>query len=92
VNLALRNAGVVDALEESRGSVRGAAHPIRRAIALDAHLGDVASFVGELLRRDGHPRAAAHLFEIAGQLYGTGDPRGRRAFERARALRPAAAG
>jgi tetratricopeptide (TPR) repeat protein len=91
-NLALRKAGVLEALEGSGGSLRGASFGVQRAIALDAHLGDVASFVAELLRREGKPRAAARLFEIAAQLYGAGDARGRRALDRARALRPAAAG
>ena len=92
LNLALRNAGVREALAASEGSVRAAAPQLRQAIALDDHLGDVASFVGELLLRDGRRPGAARLFAIASSLYGAGDPRARRALERARALATAHAG
>ena len=65
---------------------------LRKEIALDDHLGDVASFVGELLLRDGRRPGAARLFAIAASLYGAGDPRARRAHERARTLSTAHAG
>ncbi len=85
-NVALRNAGVAEALAESRGSVRAAAPAIRASLALDPHLGDVASFVGALLARDRRFPEAARLYALSAQLYGPGSGRGRRALANARAL------
>jgi tetratricopeptide (TPR) repeat protein len=83
-NLALRQAGVVEALAEAEGSLRAAAPAVRKALALDDHLADVAAFTGDLLVRDGRPRAASRLYALAADLYGPASPRGRRARDRAR--------
>jgi tetratricopeptide (TPR) repeat protein len=86
VNVALRNAGVLQALDASDGSPLAAAPGLRAATELDEQLGDVASFVAELLLRDGRRAASAAMFETAARLYGPATVRGRRARERARAL------
>jgi len=85
-NVAMRNAGVVDALEAGGGSARAAAPQARVAMQLDEHLGDVANLVAQLLMRDGRPAAAAQAWENASRLYGPGTPRGRRALQDARAV------
>jgi tetratricopeptide (TPR) repeat protein len=85
-NVALRNAGIVEALGESGGSARGAASGLRDAMRLDEHLGDVAAFLAQLLLRDGRPAGAARMWSVAAQLYGPGDPRARIAARNARAL------
>jgi hypothetical protein len=86
VNVALRNAGVLQALDAADGSPLVAAPGLRAATELDEQLGDVASFVAELLLRDGRRAASAAMFETAARLYGPATVRGRRARERARAL------
>jgi len=85
-NVAMRNAGVVEALEAGGGSARAAAPQARVAMQLDEHLGDVANLVAQLLVRDGRPAAAAQAWENAARLYGPATPRGRRALQNARAL------
>lgn len=85
-NVALRNAGIVEALGESGGSVRGAASGVRRAMDLDEHLGDVASFLAQLLLRDGQPAGAARMWDVAARLYAPGDARSRIAARNARSL------
>jgi len=85
-NVAMRNAGVADALEAGGGSARAAAPQARVAMQLDEHLGDVANLVAQLLMRDGRPAAAAQAWENAARLYGPATPRGRRALQDARAL------
>jgi len=85
-NVALRNAGVVEALEGAHGSVRAAAPQALEAMQLDEHLGDVAGLVAQLLLRDGRPAGAANLWETAARLYGPETARGRRARRNARAL------
>jgi tetratricopeptide (TPR) repeat protein len=87
-NVALRNAGVVEALEGARGSVRAAAPKAREAMQLDEHLGDIASLVAQLLLRDGRRAGAASLWETSARLYGPETARGRRARQNARALDP----
>ena len=85
-NVAMRNAGVAEALEAGGGSARAAAPQARVAMQLDEHLGDVANLVAQLLVRDGRPAAAVQAWETAAQLYGPATPRGRRALQDARAL------
>jgi Tfp pilus assembly protein PilF len=85
-NVAMRNAGVAEALEAGGGSARAAAPQARVAMQLDEHLGDVANLVAQLLVRDGRPAAAAQAWETAARLYGPATPRGRRALQDARAL------
>ena len=62
-NVAMRNAGVAEALEAGGGSARAAAPQARVAMQLDEHLGDVANLVAQLLVRDGRPAAAAQAWE-----------------------------
>lgn len=90
VDLVLRQSGIREALAASGGSLRAAAPQVRTELGLDDHLGDVSSFVGELLARDRRPAAAARLHEIAAQLYGPGTARGQRQLARAQALAGAA--
>jgi tetratricopeptide (TPR) repeat protein len=85
-NVALRNAGVVEALEGAHGSARAAAPQARQAMQLDEHLGDVASLVAQLMMRDGQPAGAASLWETAARLYGPETMRGRRARQNAQAI------
>ena len=85
-NVALRNAGVVEALEGAHGSARAAAPQAREAMQLDEHLGDVASLVAQLMLRDGQPAGAASLWETAARLYGPETMRGRRARQNAQAI------
>lgn len=85
-NVALRNAGIVEALGVSGGSVRAAAPAVRDATRMDEHLGDVASFLAQLLLRDGQPGGAARMWDAAAQLYPPGDTRARIAARNARAL------
>jgi hypothetical protein len=80
-NLALRRAGLAEAVEvaaTSRVAARRAAAQVRE---LDPHLGDVARFVSLLLRRGERPASAASLLETASRLYGPRTARGRRAAE-----------
>jgi len=85
-NLTMRNTGVVDAMQANAGSVRAAAPALREAMQLDEHLGDVTSFVAQLLLRDGRPDGAARMWELSARLYPPGDPRGRAAERNARAV------
>ncbi|RIL06851.1 MAG: hypothetical protein DCC71_05125, partial [Proteobacteria bacterium] len=85
-NFALRNAGVAEALAGPGGSLRAGAADVRSATALDEHLGDVASFVAQLLLHDGQRAGAALMWDAAGRLYGPADARGRRALRNAQAL------
>ena len=83
----MRNAGVVEALAGRRrlGARRGAA-ALRAAMQLDEHLGDVTSFVAQLLVRDGRPAARRRCGSCSARLYGPGDPRARVAERNARAV------
>jgi tetratricopeptide (TPR) repeat protein len=85
-NVALRNAGVLGALEGAHGSVRAAAPQARAAMQLDEHLGDVASLVAQLLLRDGRRAGAASLWETAARLYGPETARGRGARQNAQTI------
>ena len=85
-NVALRNAGIVEALGASGGSVRGAAPGVREATRMDEHLGDVAGLLARLLLRDGQPAGSARMWDAASRLYAPGDPRARIAARNARAL------
>ncbi len=85
-NVAMRNAGMIEALEGAHGSARAAAPQAREAMQLDEHLGDVASLVAQLLMRDGRPAGAANLWEAAARLYGPETARGRRARRNAQAV------
>jgi hypothetical protein len=83
VNLALRRAGLAEAIETattSRIAARRAAAQVRE---LDPHLGDVARFVSLLLWRGERPASAAFLLETAARLYGPRTARGRLAAEEA---------
>jgi hypothetical protein len=83
VNLALRRAGLAEAIETattSRIAARRAAAQVRE---LDPHLGDVARFVSLLLWRGQRPASAAFLLETAARLYGPRTARGRLAAEEA---------
>jgi hypothetical protein len=82
-NVALRNAGVVAALETGHGSLRAAAPQARNALQLDEHLGDVADLAAQLLLRDGRPAGAVRAWETAAALYGIESSRGRRALQNA---------
>jgi hypothetical protein len=78
-NLALRRAGLAEAMQiaaTSRFEARRAAERVRE---LDPHLGDVARFVSLLLWRGEKPASAALLLETASQLYGPRTARGRKA-------------
>jgi hypothetical protein len=85
-NVSLRNAGVVTALDAAGGSWLSAAGEVQTAMALDDHLGDVASFLAQLLARDGRRPASAAMWETAARLYGPASERGRNARQRGRAL------
>jgi tetratricopeptide (TPR) repeat protein len=85
-NVALRNAGIVAALDANQGSARAAAPQARSAVQLDDHLGDVADLVAHLLLRDGRPAAAVRAWETAAALYGPDSAQGRRALRNALAL------
>ena len=85
-NVALRNAGVLEAIDGAHGSARAAAPQAREAMQLDEHLGDVAGLVAQLLLRDGRPAGAANLWETAAKLYGPDTARGRRARQNAQAI------
>ena len=85
-NVAMRNAGILDALEANAGSARASAAQIGAATVIDEHLGDVASLLAQLLLRDGRRAQATQMWIAAGRLYGPADPRGAAALRNARAL------
>jgi len=85
-NVALRNEGVLQALDAGGGSPLAVTRQLRAATVLDDHLGDVATFVAELLVRDGRLDAGVRMLEGAARLYGPGTAHGRRALDRARSL------
>jgi Tfp pilus assembly protein PilF len=80
-NLALRRAGLAEAVEDASGSRVAARRAAARVRGLDPHLGDVARFVSLLLWRGERPASAASLLEVAARLYGPRTPEGRRAAE-----------
>jgi tetratricopeptide (TPR) repeat protein len=80
-NLALRRAGLAEAVEDAAGSRVAARRAAARVRELDPHLGDVARFVSRLLWRGGRPASAASLLEVAARLYGPRTPQGRQAGE-----------
>ena len=81
MNLALRRAGLAEAVELATTSRVAARRAAARVRELDPHLGDVARFVALLLWRDDRHTAAASLLETAARLYGPHSARGRRAAE-----------
>ncbi|MGH7286693.1 MAG: hypothetical protein ACREI8_01575, partial [Myxococcota bacterium] len=83
VNLALRRAGLAEAIETAPSSRVEARRMAARVRELDPHLGDVARFVSFLLWRGDRPATAAFLLEAAARLYGPRTARGRRATEEA---------
>ncbi len=83
VNLALRRAGLAEAIETAATSRVEARRAAARVRELDPHLGDVARFVSLLLWRGERPATAAFLLEAAARLYGPRTARGRRAAEQA---------
>ena len=78
-NLALRRAGLAEAIETAATSRIEARRAAARVRELDPHLGDVARFVSLLLWRGERPASAAFLLETAAHLYGPRTARGRRA-------------
>jgi hypothetical protein len=78
-NLALRRAGLAEALETAASSRIEAQRAAARVLQLDPHLGDVARFVSLLLWRGDKPASAAFLLETAANLYGPRTARGRQA-------------
>jgi tetratricopeptide (TPR) repeat protein len=90
-NVAMRNAGLLQALDANQGSLRAAARQERASLQLDEHLGDVAALLAQLLLRDGQRVDAAYAWASAAKLYGLEDPRGKAALRNARALERGAA-
>jgi tetratricopeptide (TPR) repeat protein len=86
-NLDLRALGLDRALALSRESRRRAAAELHAARQLDAHLGDMAWIVGEMMLRAGQRVQALVMWEAAAQLYGPRTRRGREAAESAERLR-----
>ena len=82
-NLALRRAGLAEAVETATTSRVAARRAAARVRELDPHLADVARFVSLLLWRGERPATAAFLLETAARLYGPRTVRGRRAAEEA---------
>lgn len=82
-NLALRRAGLAEAVETATTSRIAARRAAARVRELDPHLGDVARFVSLLLWRGERPASAASLLDVAARLYGPRTPQGRRAGEEA---------
>jgi tetratricopeptide (TPR) repeat protein len=78
-NLALRRAGLIEAMEQAGGSRIAARRAALKVLELDPHLGDVARFVSLLLWRGDDPASAALLLETAARLYGPRTARGRKA-------------
>jgi hypothetical protein len=78
-NLALRRAGLAEAISLADSSQIEAQRAALRALELDPHLGDVARFVALLLWRGEKPASAAFLLETASRLYGPRTPSGRKA-------------
>lgn len=78
-NLALRRAGLAEAMQMATTSRIEARRAAARVLELDPHLGDVARFVSLLLWRGEKPASAAFLLETAARLYGPRTARGRRA-------------
>jgi Tfp pilus assembly protein PilF len=78
-NLALRRAGMAEALQIAAASPIEARRTALRVRELDPHLGDVASFVAGLLLRGDKPASAAILLETAARLYGPRAARGQQA-------------
>jgi tetratricopeptide (TPR) repeat protein len=78
-NLALRRAGLSEAMQIAATSRIEAQRAAARVRELDPHLGDVARFVSVLLRRGDNPAQAAFLLETAARLYGPRSVRGRKA-------------
>ena len=85
-NLALRRLGLAEAVEQGQESRYLGAHRAQQAVRMDPHLGDVASFVAELLLRETRPAGAAFLLRTAAELYGPRSQAGRRALARAQAV------
>jgi hypothetical protein len=82
-NLALRRAGLAEAVETAATSRVAARRAAARVRELDPHLGDVARFVARLLWRGERPASAASLLDVAARLYGPRTPQGRHAGEEA---------
>lgn len=82
-NVAMRQAGLVDALQTAATSPVEARRTAARVRELDPHLGDVARLVALLLWRGDKPASAALLLETAAQLYGPRTARGRETAEEA---------
>jgi hypothetical protein len=80
-NLALRRAGLAEAMQMATTSRVEAQRSAARVRELDPHLGDVARFVSLLLWRGEKPASAALLLETAARLYGPRSARGRQAAE-----------
>ena len=85
-NFAMRQAGLIEALQAAATSPVEARHAAVRVRELDPHLGDVARFVALLLLRGDKPASAAMLLETAAQLYGPGTARGREAAAQAETI------
>ena len=86
LNLHFRKLGIQDALEERQTSRVKAARQVRRAAALDKHLGDVAHLVAQLELYQGYEASAARYFEVAAALYGPDSRRGQQAKRKAERL------
>jgi tetratricopeptide (TPR) repeat protein len=85
-NIAMRRAGLVEALQTAATSPVEARRTAARVRELDPHLGDVARFVALLLWRGDKPASAAMLLETAAQLYGPRTVRGREAAAQAETI------
>ncbi len=78
-NLAMRRAGMAEAIEMAASSRVAAQRKAARVKELDPHLADVARFVAMLYQRNDSPVSAAFLLEKAARLYGPRTARGRQA-------------
>jgi hypothetical protein len=85
-NIAMRQAGLVEALQTAATSPVEARRNAARVREFDPHLGDVARFVAFLLWRGDKPASAAILLETAAQLYGPQTVRGREAAAEAEGI------
>jgi len=79
VNVALRNAGLREAMEEARTSRVAAALAAREAIGQDPHLADVSRLTAAVLLRRERAAEAVTMMENAARLYGPATPAGRAA-------------
>ncbi len=83
LNLLARQQGMGEAIDAQGESRYIAARRARKAVALDSHLGDVASFLATLMVRQERWVGAVRFLDLASKLYGPDDPRAE--FARARA-------